>query len=62
MKKNNLNKVIYQLTVEDLQNVANKEINRSLTESELNLLQEKIGDLIDWYETINNAIRLNIDK
>ncbi|MBK7447330.1 MAG: hypothetical protein IPJ45_15200 [Ignavibacteria bacterium] len=62
MEKINVDKVIYQLTIEDLQNVANEEIDRDLTESELNLLENKIGDHVDWYGSIQNAIILNIVK
>lgn len=34
-------KVIYQLTIEDLQNVANDKLGRDLSESEIKLLEEK---------------------
>ncbi|MEI7484093.1 MAG: hypothetical protein WCK13_05225 [Ignavibacteriota bacterium] len=54
--------VIYQLTIEDLQNVSNKELDRDLTEVEIKLLEEKIGDFIDWYEIIRNTIIQNISK
>lgn len=56
----NLDKVVYQLTIEDLQNVANDELDRDLTESEINLLEEKIGNFVDWYGAIQNAIAQNI--
>ena len=58
----NIDKPIYQLTVEDLQNVANDLLNRNLTNKEIELLEDKIGDYIDWYHIIENAIMLNIDK
>jgi hypothetical protein len=53
-------KVIYQLTIEDLQNVANDKLGRDLSESEIKLLEEKIGDYIDWHGAIQNAIDQNI--
>ena len=56
METTNIDKVIYQLTIEDLQNVANEELERVLTESEIKILEEKIGDYIDWYGAIQNAI------
>ncbi|MFQ3599464.1 MAG: hypothetical protein SNJ55_10430 [Chloroherpetonaceae bacterium] len=62
METQNLEKIIYQLTVEDLQNVANEELNRDLTEEEIKLLEDKIGDYIDWYEIISSAISNNIQK
>lgn len=55
-------KIIYQLTVEDLQNVANDELNRDLTEEEIKLLEDKIGDYVDWYEIISSAISNHIQK
>jgi len=62
MTTENLDKTIYQLTVEDLQNVANEVLERELTENEINLLEEKIGDYIDWYDIIHSAIIHNIKK
>ncbi len=58
----NLDKVVYQLTVEDLQHVAEECIERELTESEIKLLEEIIGDHIDWFGTIQNAIIQNIKE
>ncbi|MCX6276611.1 MAG: hypothetical protein NT004_00770 [Bacteroidetes bacterium] len=60
MEEINIDKIIYQLTVEDLQNVANEELNRDLTESEIKLLEEKIGNYVDFYTAIRNAIIQNI--
>jgi len=60
METANFDKVIYQLTIEDLQNVANDELDRDLTESEIKLLEEKIGDFVDWYGAIQNTIIQNI--
>lgn len=56
MQTQNLDKIIYQLTVEDLQNIAQDELNQDLTEQEIKLLEEKIGNSIDWQEIISNAI------
>lgn len=60
MKTQDLDKIIYQLTVEDLQNVANDELNRDFTEEEVKLLEYKIGGYIDWYEIISLAISNHI--
>ena len=62
MKTQDLDKIIYQLTVEDLQNVANDELNRDFTEEEVKLLEDKIGGYIDWYEIISLAISNHIQK
>lgn len=54
-------RVIYQLTEEDLQTVSNDLLDRNLTEQEVSLLEEKIGNYIDWYNIIEDVIRLNIE-
>ncbi|HXH19189.1 MAG TPA: hypothetical protein VNJ07_08915 [Chitinophagales bacterium] len=59
MAAKNLDKVIYQLTVEDLQNVANEMLGRKLTDKEIKILEEKIGDHINWYDAIQNAMITN---
>ena len=54
-------RVIYQLTEEDLQTVSNDLLDRNLTEQDVSLLEEKIGNYIDWYNIIEDVIRLNIE-
>ncbi len=53
-------KIIYSLNIEDVQNVATEELGRKLNKKELKIIEDKIGDYIDWYETINTAINNNI--
>ena len=60
MKKINLETIIYSLCIEDLQNVANEVLGRELNASEISILEDKIGDHIDWYGVIHNAIIQNI--
>lgn len=62
MQPQDLDKIIYQLTVEDLQNVADDELDRDLTEEEIKLLEDKISDYIDWYNAISMAIFNNVEK
>jgi len=57
MSKNN--KIIYQLTVEDIQNVANQELGRSLSDVEIERIIEPITEKIPWYDAIYNAINDN---
>ncbi len=52
----NKNKIVYSINIEDIQNVAEQELERPLTEKELKLVEEKVGDYINWYEAILNAI------
>ena len=49
-------KVIYKLTVEDIQNVACELLERNLKDEEISLVTEKVGDFIPWYDAIENAI------
>ncbi|MCK4361115.1 MAG: hypothetical protein KAV70_05175 [Bacteroidales bacterium] len=44
MSKNN--KIIYQLTVEDIQNVVNQELGRSLSDAEIESIIEPIAEKI----------------
>lgn len=56
----NFDKVIYQLTLEDIQNVADDILGRFLIINEIELIKGKTGDNIDWYNAIVNTITLNI--
>ncbi len=49
-------KIIYSINIEDVQNVAEQELERKLTAKELRLVEDKVGDYINWYEAILNAI------
>ncbi|MDR1553622.1 MAG: hypothetical protein LBS69_09205 [Prevotellaceae bacterium] len=49
-------KVIYKLVVEDILNVAKDRIDRQLTDNEIEQIADKVGDLIDWYDVIWNAM------
>jgi hypothetical protein len=53
MKKD---KVVYSLCVDDICNVASQEIGRELTDKEIKAVSAIVGDHIDWYEAIQNAI------
>ena len=52
----NPEKIIYSINIEDIQNVAEQELERKLTDKELRLVEDKVGDYINWYEAILNAI------
>ena len=49
--------IVYSLIKEDLQTVSNEVLNRDLTTEEITLLESKIGDYINWYDSIENAIQ-----
>lgn len=50
-------KIIYSLNIEDAQNVAEEELERELTKKELKIVEDKVGDYIDWHEAISLAIK-----
>lgn len=62
MQTHEIERIIYQITVEDLQKVVHDDLNRTLTDDEINLLEEKIEDSIDWYDIISMSILNNIHK
>lgn len=53
-------KIIYSLNIEDVQNVATEELGRELNKKELKIIENKIGDYINWYESINMVITNNL--
>ena len=58
-------KIIYSINIEDVQNVAEEELGRKLSKKELEIIEDKIGDYIDWYGAIDFAIQneiLNLGK
>lgn len=57
-----MKKFIYQLTIDDVQSVANQEIERELTKDEIEIIQDSIAEKIDWYGAIADAINEKIIK
>ena len=58
-------RIIYSLNTEDIQNVAEEELGRKLSKKELKIVEDKIGDYVDWYGAIDMAIQngiLNLDE
>jgi hypothetical protein len=55
------NKIIYSINVADLQDVAEQMLDRRLTDNEITVLDRKLGDFIDWFGAIENAINRHID-
>ncbi|MBI3335763.1 MAG: hypothetical protein HY001_04685 [Candidatus Portnoybacteria bacterium] len=58
MKKNN---TIYKLTVADIQQVAKEVYERELTTDEVEKVIEPIGDMISWYDVIDEAINYSLN-
>lgn len=49
-------KIIYSLNIEDVQNVAEEELGRQISKKELKIVEDKVGDYIDWHEAISLAL------
>ncbi len=60
MKKPKRSKIIYSLTIEDIQMVAEQEIDRELTIEEIKQIEDSIAEKINWYEAIADTILQNI--
>ncbi len=52
----NKNNIVYQLTIEDIQEVATQELDRELTKEEIKKLIDPIAGKIPWYDAIASAI------
>lgn len=56
----NQDKIIYSICIEDVQNVAEQELDRELSKDELKIVEEKIGEYFNWYDTISAVIQFEI--
>jgi hypothetical protein len=55
------NKIVYSITVEDIQTVANQEIGRSLSSKEIEKIIDPIAEKIKWYDAIADSINAKIN-
>lgn len=53
--------IIYSLNIEDVQNVANQELERNLTPDEIESVKDAVAEKINWYDAIAHAINKKID-
>jgi hypothetical protein len=49
-------KVIYYITVSDIQEVADQELERELSLEEIELIRDRIAEKIPWYDAIAESI------
>lgn len=54
--KNAPKETVYKLSIEDLQLVAREVLERELTNDEIAAVGNALGDYIDWFQAIENAI------
>jgi hypothetical protein len=50
-------RAVYEISVDDLQRVAKEVLARQLTDDEITAVGNSLGDYIDWFQAIENAIR-----
>jgi hypothetical protein len=55
------NKIFYSVCYKDIQEVAESELGRKLTEEELKSVVDKISDKMDWYEPISSVLAETFD-
>ena len=56
MKNDGNNRIVYSINVDDIQKVAQQVLERNLTKGEIILVEESIGDYLDWFQAIENSI------
>jgi hypothetical protein len=49
-------KTVYEISAADLQDVAKEVLERELTDEEIVAVGNSVGDYIDWFQAIENAI------
>ena len=59
--KKQAEEIVYSINVDDIQEVANEVLERRLTRTELLLIKKSVGDHIDWFQAIENAIDKHIN-
>jgi hypothetical protein len=50
------NRIVYSIDVEDLQNVADQELYRELTDKEIEFIENRLDEYFDWYGAIASTI------
>lgn len=50
------NKIVYSLIIEDIQTVANEELDRNLSSDEITKICEILPEKINWYAAIADSI------
>jgi hypothetical protein len=48
--------IVYEISVDDLQRVATEVLERKLSDEEMTNVGKSLGDYIDWFQAIENAI------
>lgn len=49
-------RTVYEISIDDLQRVANEVLARELSDEEITAVEKSVGDYIDWFQAVENAI------
>lgn len=60
--ENTNDKVVYALTVKDLQTVAKVSFRKELSDEQIEIVSQKVGDYFtDWFDKVESAINTSLD-
>ncbi|PIS37993.1 MAG: hypothetical protein CO150_00185 [Nitrospirae bacterium CG_4_9_14_3_um_filter_53_35] len=62
MKNDGNDRIVYSLNVGDIQEVANQVLERALTKEEIILVEDSVGDSLDWFQAIENSIHKHVKE
>jgi hypothetical protein len=54
--KTEAGKTVYEISIVDLQDVAKEMLGRELADEEVVAVGNSVGDYIDWFQAVENAI------
>ena len=60
MENDNDDRIVYSINVADIQEIAEQVLERKLTKEEIILVEQSVGDYIDWSQAIENSIREHV--
>jgi hypothetical protein len=58
--KRETERTVYEISIEDLQRVAKEVLERELSDEEVAAVGNSVGDYIDWFQAIENAINNSV--
>lgn len=54
-------RVVYSLNVRDIQAVAEERLGRHLSENELKIVEDNLGNYVQWYDIIEAVIENHVE-
>jgi len=60
MKTQTGEEIVYGINIDDIQEVSMLVLERPLTDAEITLVKESVGDYIDWSQAVENAIQKHV--